>query len=162
MPSNLAGISPTRRLPLHRRPRRATDKGLEHLNSMTRRQLRILDHTAVTDAGVIHLKGLAGLHTPDLGFTSVGGQGLAHLTGMRSLDTLELAGTKVTDAGLARLRELLRLRERGKGEPGPVSLRGSGTCRWRAAAYPRPRWPVRERPPRSCGTSLTLPAAERD
>jgi hypothetical protein len=88
---------------------RLTDKGLEHLATLTNLGELWLTDCAITDKGVEHLKGLTNLRRLDLEGTKVTDEGLANLKGMTKLQTLKLWATPIKGPGLANLRGLPKL-----------------------------------------------------
>jgi hypothetical protein len=85
------------------------DAGLSHISGLTRLVQLYLDDKQISDSGLKQLKGMTGLEILGLSSTTVTDAGMAHLEGMSKLRTVHLAHTRVSDAGLTHLSKLSQL-----------------------------------------------------
>ncbi len=90
-------------------PCRVTDKGLLHLQRLTKLEELGLGDAAITDDGLIALKPLVSLKTLHLGSDFIKGEGLLHLAELPNLVELSLHGTGITNDSLKALKQLKKL-----------------------------------------------------
>lgn len=87
-----------------------TDKGLSHLQGLTKLRDLDISFTEITDAGLVHLKN-SSLQRLNLSLDAITDSGLVSLETLDDLISLDLSSTKVTNKGLRYLKNLPELRE---------------------------------------------------
>jgi Leucine-rich repeat (LRR) protein len=93
-------------------PERLSDKGLEHVGTMTNLKELSVSGSGITDAGLAYLDRLEKLEDLGLGFLpNVKGPGLEHLKGLTGLKRLNLKWTGVGDASMKYVKELTQIEE---------------------------------------------------
>jgi hypothetical protein len=91
--------------------RSITDKGLEHLQGLTKLEVLLIPNSRITGQGMAFLAKMPNLRVLDLFHTNLDDVGLGHLKGHEKLEVLRMSGTRFTDEGLVALAGLKHLRE---------------------------------------------------